>query len=304
MFLNINVTWPPPSSVEYLLSMKVSINKITDKHLVIRYQKGYDSLVIITVVSLFLAGLTYWFIAAPTHFDEWKYSGPLMKRTPNEVLFRMPLLNSHKIIYVPLDDLYIKEKKQRYSLVFIGRTSEKLNINRKYTFAPKTYKTKEDARIHLKEALEFLKSSDPIFLKFRTPIPDDRTFKEKWVEYLPFSIAGLIILVTLLKNVTSIKLDLDKNSGHGKLRKGSLLFSSTKKFSIDELVDASVDKKTSHDETILTLVLHLKNKDFTICTYKPPYKDDKWIAGLSQQARLITWWTNDEINKYEERKMF
>ncbi|MFT5619150.1 MAG: hypothetical protein ACI85I_002392 [Arenicella sp.] len=287
--------------------MKISAKKSTEKLLVLRYYSGYDIVIVTTILSFFLAGLMYWFLFPKAHFDDWKHVGPLLKRTPNEVLFRVPLQENHQNIYVPLDAPFIRhvEESADYDLIFIGRTSEKRKVNKKYELKAATYHTKEDAKKHYDEVMAFLRSSDPIFLNFQASVEDRRSPEEKWLKYTPFLIAFIVSFLVFMIKSSYHQLILDKRNGKGKLQIGNLLIRTSKIFAISELKEATLDQSKNalkDDSKLLKLQLHLNGKKLTVCKYSPPYDDDKMIIALVQHARLINWWKDDNfMSKYGDR---
>lgn len=289
--------------------MKIHAKKSTEKLLVLRYYSGYDIVIVTTILSFFLAGLMYWFLFPKAHFDDWKHSGPLLKRAPNEVLFRMPLQEIHQNVYVPLNVPFIREIEEsgEYHLIFIGRTSEKRQVNKKYELKVGTYHTREDARKHYDEVMKFLRSSEPIFLDFRAKVKDLRTPEEKWLKYTPFLLAFVISLLVFMTRSSYRQLVLDKRNGKGKLQIGNFLIRTSKVFAISELKEATLEQNEDpikDNSKLLKLQLHLNDKTLTVCKYSPPYDDDKMIVALVQHARLINWWKDDNfMNKYGERAL-
>ncbi len=196
------------------------------------------------------------------------------------------------------------KKVEIIHLVFIGRTSEKRQVNQKYELKVGTYHTREDAKKHYDEVMEFLRSSEPIFLGFPSQSRRFKNARRKMAEihsvfigicYQPLGIYNKILLSSAV---------LDKRNGKGKLQIGNFLIRTSKVFAISELEEATLnqnDNPIKDNSKLLKLQLHLNNKTLTVCKYAPPYDDDKMIVALVQHARLINWWKDDNFNKYGER---
>lgn len=281
--------------------MKLNVKKANSKLLILGFQQGYNRVWVAAVVSFFVAGLIYWFVFVPSNQDAWTNQGPLLIRDGAEVLFKMPNYDKQENVYVPLDEPFIsyKSDRDRYELMLYGRTSERLKIYQSHTKRVGTYQTREEARKHYREIMEFLVSELAIFdglSKSEKPI----TLMDQLLAYSPFMLATIIALYVLLIPVVRAELSLDRNKQQVLLKRSSLLLPRTKSFNLADFEVADLVKVEQETSVIYKLYLTFKGTEKRLfCQYRPPYKDDKLIASLSQHTRLINWWNDDEMmDKY------
>lgn len=286
--------------------MEVNVKQATSKELILVYKLGYTKVWVISSVAFFLASLLYWFVFQPANESAWVLQGALLKKETDargvEALFRMPNHETQQNIYIPLDEPFIRhdEDRKRYELILKGRTSEKRQISRIYEKRIATYPTKEAARKHYREILDFLHGDGTTELKALSKNEHTTTLVEKSLPYLPFILATLISLYFLMFSMVKSELRMNRSTNKLILSRNTLLIPLRTQFPLQKFERADLTKVENGESSIYRILLHMQGqKPLTFCEYKPPYKDDKYIASLSQHTHMINWWNDDElIEKY------
>ena len=286
--------------------MKLNVKKASSKRLVLFYQKGFNTALVSSIVSFFVASLVYWFAFVPANKNTWIHQGPLLKREGDnktmEVLFRMPNHEAQQNFYVPLDEPFIRtnEDRNRYELILFGRTSEKRKIFQNYERRIGTYPTKNEAQRHYKEILDFLMSDRKEFIDLSDHLKPEETILNQIIPYSPFILALLISSYFLFFPIVRAQLIMDRNSQSITLKRSSLLIPRSKVFKLANFSKAELKKIPKGNLQVYQIILEMNSGEKALlCQYSPPYRDDKYIASLSQHTRLINWWSDDElIEKY------
>ncbi|MGB0522948.1 MAG: hypothetical protein ACPGJS_08300 [Flammeovirgaceae bacterium] len=278
--------------------MEFFVREATREQLSIVFQRDYNRVWVVAIVSFFIAGLIFWFFLLPYNHNTWMYQGPLLKRDGSEVLFRVPNYDKQENFYVPLDEAFVsfKEDRKRYELILYGRTSERLQIFKAHQRRIAVYKTEAEAKKHRQEILDFLASEQTSFQDISASAEDERTPVEQALTYTPFLAATLCSLYFLLVPVVRVNLVLNRGKQRLFLRRSSLLVPRIQVADLANFESADLEVEEREEFRVYKLMLKLKaGKSMMVLRYTPPYRDDKLIASLSQHRRMINWWFDEEM---------
>jgi len=290
--------------------MELIVKKATNHQLVLIYKRGYNRAWVVSIVSFFIAGLIYWFVFTPFNPDAWTHQGPLLKKEKGiygvEVLFRMPNHQEQHIFYVPLDEPFIRkdDDRKRYELFLIGQTSEKRKIDRIYKQRLNTYPTLEEARKYYNEIVVFLKDDQMTeLLALSEPFSKTTSFGYQLLSIVPFILATCVSIYFLFFPIVKAEFSMHRPSGTIILKRSSLLLPKIQRFSLKDFLKADLIKEEDGTNELFKILIYTKNHEPALwCQYRPPYRDDKHIASLSQYAHMINWWNDDElIEKYGDK---